>query len=82
MALKDNVPKSLRGPLGFGSIGVMILGLVVGYIFFFVGLTLYFGMGDPAEALSGVESLTISAFGLACVLVGYLGWKGFTYFAY
>ncbi|WP_137287133.1 hypothetical protein [Halorussus salinisoli] len=82
MALKDHVPKPLRGPIGFGSIGVMILGLVVGYIFVTVGLTLYFGMGDPAEALSGLESLAISGVGLACLGVGYLGWKGFTYFAY
>lgn len=82
MALKDAVPKSLRGPIGFGSLGVMILGLVVGYIFTLVGITLYFEMGDPAEALSAVESLAVSGVGLVCFGVGYLGWKSFNYFAY
>ncbi|WP_115862323.1 hypothetical protein [Halorussus litoreus] len=82
MALKDNVPKTLRGPIGFGSIGVMILGIVVGYIFTATGITLYFGQGVPAESLTTVESLAISAFGLACLVVGYAGWKSFNYFAY
>ena len=82
MALKDQVPKSLRGPLGFGSLGVMILGLVVGYIFIMVGLTLYFEMADPGEALSGAQSLAISGLGLLSAVVGYFGWKGFDYFAY
>lgn len=82
MALKDSVPKQLRGPIGFGSLGVMILGLVVGYIFTMVGLTLYFGMGDPAEVLSAGESLIISGVGLLSIAVGYLGWKSFNYFAY
>ena len=82
MALKDQVPKSLRGPLGFGSLGVMIFGLVVGYIFTTVGLTLYFEMADPGEALSSAQSLAISGLGLLSVVVGYFGWKGFNYFAY
>lgn len=82
MALRERVPKPLRGPLGFGSIAVMILGLIVGYIFTLVGITLFFGMGDPAEALSATESLTISAVGIVFVTVGILGWKGFNYFAY
>jgi hypothetical protein len=60
----------------------MILGLVVGYIFIMVGLTLYFEMADPGEALSGGQSLAISSVGLLSVVVGYLGWKGFNYFAY
>ncbi|WP_132057557.1 hypothetical protein [Halorussus amylolyticus] len=82
MALKDTVPKPLRGPIGFGSLGVMILGLVVGYIFTMVGITLYFGMGDPAEALSAFESIVVGLVGVACIVVGYLGWKSFNYFAY
>lgn len=82
MTLKDQVPNRLRGPVGFGSLGVMILGLVVGYIFTLVGITLYFGMGDPAEALSAVESLLISVVGVLCIAVGWLGWKSFNYFAY
>lgn len=82
MALKDQVPKTLRGPVGFGSLGVMILGLVVGYIFTMVGIILYFGMGDPAEALSAVESLLISGVGIGCIALGWLGWKSFNYFAY
>lgn len=82
MALKDHVPKPLRGPIGFGSLGVMILGLVVGYIFTAVGITLYFGMGDPAEALSTFESIIIALIGVTCIVLGYLGWKSFNYFAY
>lgn len=82
MALKDSVPEPLRGPVGFGSLAVMILGLVVGYIFTMLGVILYFGMGEPAEALSGGESLAISAIGLLCIGVGYLSWKSFNYFAY
>lgn len=82
MALKDHVPKQLRGPVGFGSLGVMILGLVVGYIFTMVGIILYFGMGDPAEALSTFQSLLISAVGIGCIALGWLGWKSFNYFAY
>ena len=82
MALKDNVPQPLRGPIGLGSLSVMILGLVVGYIFFMVGITLTFGDSGPAQALSTVESLIISVVGLVCIGIGYLGWKGFHYFAY
>ena len=82
MALKDNVPKQLRGPIGFGSLGVMVLGLVFGYVFVMSGVTLYFGSGKPAESLSGIESLTIAAAGVGFLVVGYAGWKGFNYFAY
>lgn len=82
MALKDNVPKPLRGPLGFGSLGVMVLGLVVGYIFTLTGITLYFGSGKPAETLTGGESLIIAVVGIGCLAIGYVGWKGFNYFAY
>jgi hypothetical protein len=82
MALKDQVPKSLRGPLGFGSLGVMILGLVVGYILTMVGLTLFFEMATPGKALSAAESLSISGVGILSIVVGYFGWKGFNYFAY
>ena len=82
MTLKDSVPEELRGPVGFGSLGVMILGLVVGYIFTMIGIVLYFGNGDPAEALTAVESLLISAVGVLCIALGWLGWKSFNYFAY
>lgn len=82
MALRDSVPEPLRGPVGFGSLAVMIFGLVVGYVLTMVGITLYFGMGQPAEALSGIESLAISVIGVLCIGVGYLSWKSFNYFAY
>lgn len=84
MALKNKVPKTLRGPIGFGSLGVMILGLVVGYIFTVAGLTIYFGLGSgPADVLNGsIDALLISAVGLVCIAVGFLGWKSFNYFAY
>ncbi|MFC7080631.1 hypothetical protein [Halorussus caseinilyticus] len=62
---------------------VMLLGIVVGYILTTVGLTLYFGL-DPIEqgAVSTVESISVIAIGVGTFGLGYLGWRGFNYFAY
>lgn len=82
MTLKNRVPPRLTGPIGLGSILVMIGGLTVGYILTILGITLYFGHGIAAPELVWWESLTISAIGLVLIAVGYYGWKGFTYFSY
>lgn len=83
MAIREHVPKPLRGPVGFASLVVMLLGVVVGYILFTVGLTLYFDLHPIEEgAVSTTEGITVAAIGAAAMAVGYLGWRGFTYFAY
>ncbi|WP_327051446.1 hypothetical protein [Halomicrococcus gelatinilyticus] len=83
MALKNSVPKSLRGPVGFLSITVALLSTVVGYIFVMFGLSLYFDLTslDPG-AMSKTESLVVLAVGIATLGLGYTGWRGFTYFSY
>lgn len=80
MAVKDRVPKQLRAPVGFASIAVMILGLVVGYIFTMLGVMLYFDL--ELEVVTKGESLVVLATGIAMFAVAYGGWKGFNYFAY
>ena len=83
MALKNSVPKSLRGPVGFLSIAVALLSTVVGYIFVMLGLSLYFNLTslDPG-AMSNTESLVVLATGFVALSLGYTGWRGFTYFSY
>jgi hypothetical protein len=83
MALRNSVPKRLRGPIGFASIVVAILGIVVGYIFVMFGITLYFDMNSlEPSAISSTESFVVIGTGLLSLVVGYFGWRGFTYFAY
>ncbi|MFC7098535.1 hypothetical protein [Halobaculum marinum] len=81
MSVSTRVPEPLKGPLGVVSLGVMIVGLVVGYIFTMVGVTLYFDL-NGIQGISNGESLVVVATGLACLVAGYLGWKGFMGFAY
>ncbi|WP_135826942.1 hypothetical protein [Halorussus ruber] len=83
MAIREQVPKPLRGPAGFTSLAVMLLGIVVGYILITTGVTLFFDL-HPIEqgAISNTEALSVTAVGIVSLVVGYLGWKGFTYFAY
>lgn len=77
------MPKPLRGPAGFASLTIMLLGVVVGYILVTVGITLFFGL-HPIEqgAISQGESIAVTLVGVAAAVVGYLGWRGFNYFAY
>ncbi|WP_440008759.1 hypothetical protein [Halomicrococcus sp. SG-WS-1] len=83
MALRNSVPKRLRGPIGFASIIVAILGIVVGYIFVMFGITLYFDMNAlPKSAITPTESFIVIGTGLLSLLVGYVGWRGFNHFAY
>lgn len=81
MSVSNRVPDTLKGPLGVASLGVMILGLVVGYIFTMLGITLVLNL-NGIEGISDMEALTVTATGVACIVVGYLGWKGFMGFAY
>ena len=83
MAIREQVPKPLRGPAGFTSLAVMLFGIVVGYILITVGVTLFFGL-HPIEqgAISNGESIAVTGVGVVSLVIGYLGWKGFTYFAY
>ena len=83
MAIREQVPKSLRGPIGFGSLLIMLFGIVIGYILFTTGLTLFFDL-HPIEqgAISKTEGIVVSAVGLATFVAGYVGWRGFNYFAY
>jgi hypothetical protein len=84
MPLREAVPKPLRGPLGFGSLGVMLAGMVLGYIIVLLGITLYFNMnGNPtAGELTKIESLQVMLVGVVLLGLGYLGWKGFLTFSY
>ncbi|MXR41473.1 hypothetical protein GRX01_09000 [Halobaculum sp. WSA2] len=81
MSVSNRVPDTLKGPLGAVSLGVMIVGLVVGYIFTILGITLVLNL-NGIEGISDVESLTVVGAGVACIVVGYFGWKGFMGFAY
>lgn len=83
MTLREQVPKPLRGPVGFASLGIMMLGATIGYIITTVGITIYFGLSplEPSAVDTG-ESLAIIAIGLVTLAIGYLGWRGFNYFAY
>lgn len=83
MAIREQVPKSLREPVGFASLVVMLFGVVVGYVLVTTGVTLFFGL-QPFEksAVSTGEAVAVTVIGLASVVVGYGGWRGFTYFAY
>jgi len=82
MTLRNRLPEPVSRSIGFGSLIVMILGLAVGYILFMVGLGTYFGHTIPADDLSQIEAVVIAGIGIACVAIGYFGWKGFLYFSY
>ena len=81
MATRQRVPAGVRGPLGFVSLGVGILGVVLGYLFTMLGVTLYFDL-NPTVSLTNTGSLVVVAVGLGALVLGYLGWRGFMRFAY
>lgn len=83
MTLREAVPKPLRTPLGLVSFFVMLFGITVGYIVTVLGITEYYNLNRPPQsAISNVESLLVLAIGIACLVIGYLGWKGFLEFSY
>lgn len=81
MSVRNRVPDPLKGPLGVASLGVMILGLVLGYIFTMVGVTLFFEL-NGIQGISEGESIIVIVTGIVCILIGYAGWRGFMGFAY
>lgn len=83
MAIREQVPKSLRGPAGFASLVVMVFGIVVGYVLVTTGITLYLDLHPIQQgAISDFEGIAVTAVGVAALVVGYAGWRGFNYFAY
>lgn len=79
--IRERVPPSLRDPLALASVGVLVLGLTVGYVLTVLGISVLLGLVLPAE-LSAVDGAIVVAVGLASTAVGYLGWRGFAYFSY
>jgi hypothetical protein len=83
MTLREQVPKPLRGPVGFASLGIMLLGVTVGYILTSVGITLYLNLHPIQQgAVSTGEGIAVTVLGVVTLAIGYLGWRGFNYFAY
>lgn len=80
MAVSNRIPPELRGPIGVASLGIMIMGFVVGYILTVVGVTVRFNLNG--KNLPPNEAYIIIAIGLGCIVLGYLGWKGFLAFGY
>lgn len=82
MATRERVPQPLRGPVSLLSLGLGILGVSLGYILTILGITLYFDLNGLDEAITTTESVSVIVAGLAILVVGYFGWRGFMYFAY
>lgn len=82
MTIREQVPKPLRLPVGFASLGVMVAGLAVGYILMMLGITLFFDLNGLGQQITTMEALTVAAMGLVATIAGYGGWKGFNYFSY
>ncbi len=78
-SVRQRVPQSLIGPLGFLSLLVGIIGVVLGYIITMVGLTTYWDLNGLG--ISSMESFTIIGIGLAFFFAAYLGYRGFMTFA-
>lgn len=66
-------------PISLAALGVTIVGAVLGYIFVMLGFTLYLGLNDIP--LTGTESLVVIGTGVVCIVIGYVGWRGFLVFA-
>lgn len=81
MSVREQVPKSLRMPIGFLSIALMIVGITMGYIFTMFGITLIFDL-NALRGVSTTEAVSVTLFGVGSLIAGYFGWKGFLYFSY
>lgn len=84
VTLKERVPKRLRMPVSLLSIAMGLVGLVIGYILTLSGLAAYYDLLglEKGGGLTGLESLSITAAGIVLLVIAYLGFKGFMYFAY
>lgn len=81
-ALRERVPKPLRGPVSIASLGLGMIGITGGYILTIFGITLYYDLNGFGDAITATESVIVIGLGLAVLVIGYLGWRGFMYFAY
>lgn len=79
--IRERVPAALRDSLALASVGLMVLGLTVGYVLIVLGISVLLGLVLPAE-LSAIDGAVVAAVGLASTAVGYLGWRGFACFSY
>lgn len=80
--LRERVPQSLRGPVSIASLGMGMLGITLGYILTVFGVTLYYDLNGFGTDITTTESIVVMVIGLAGLVIGYLGWRGFMYFAY
>lgn len=80
--LRERVPQSLRGPVSIASLGLGMLGITVGYMLTIFGVTLYYDLNGFGPDITTGESFLVIGIGLAVLVVGYFGWRGFMYFAY
>lgn len=80
--LRELVPQSLRGPVSIASLGVGMLGITIGYILTIFGVTLYYDLNGFGPDITSTESIVVMVIGVAILVMGYLGWRGFMYFAY
>lgn len=81
MTIRERVPKGLRGPIGFGSLGLMIVGVAVGYILTILGFIFTMGLNAP-QGVSRGEAFGVFVVGIVALALAWLGWRGFNYFAY
>ena len=79
---RERVPPTLRGPVSILSLGVGVFGIAVGYILTILGVTLFFDLNGLGDAITATESVVVTVAGVALLALGYLGWRGFMYFAY
>ncbi|KTG09937.1 hypothetical protein AUR64_09960 [Haloprofundus marisrubri] len=72
----------MQQPLGLASLGLTLVGAVVGYVLTMLGITLYFNLNGLGDAITTVDSFIVIATGVVCLVAGYAGWRGFMTFAY
>lgn len=80
MRVRQSVPEQFLTPISIVSLGVMVTGAVLGYIFIILAFTLYLGLNDLP--LTNSQSLVVAGSGVACLVIGYVGWRGFMTFAH
>lgn len=80
VSLKERVPSSARGPVSVGSLLVGVAGFTVGYILLVLGISFIYDLA-PHE-LPLFDGLVITGIGVALLVAGYAGLKGFMYFSY
>lgn len=77
VSVAERIPERLRGPASVLSLGLGILGVTVGYVVVLWGLSLVFDMQGYGAQITTAGALAVVAGGVACLAVGYAGWRGF-----